>query len=83
MVKLLGYEHKPLKKNFVTSVTVDGRDLPLNHFMQETLANLMVGFMKALKDSDECPKKIEIKIKKLEKETVVDAHTYPTVTKGD
>lgn len=56
---------------------VNDRQLPLNHFMQETLANMMVGFLKTLKETDEPPRNIEIKIKKLPKKLEVDAHTYP------
>lgn len=52
--------------------------MPLNHFMQETLANLMVGFLKTLKEvGKEEPTSIEIKIKRLQKQVEVDAHTYP------
>jgi len=56
---------------------VNNRKLPLNHFVQETLANMMVGFLKTLKEAEESPKNIEIKIKKLSKQMEVDAHTYP------
>jgi hypothetical protein len=37
---------------------------------------MMIGFLKTLKEADEFPRDIEIKIKKLAKPTDVDAHTY-------
>jgi len=49
----------------------------LNHFVQETVANVMVGFSKTLKGSETSPQSIEVKIKKLRKQIEVDAHTYP------
>lgn len=66
-----------MKKNFETEMWLNDRKLPLNHFVQETLANMMVGFLKTLKETDEPPRSIEIKIKKLPKQMDVDAHTYP------
>ena len=69
--------HKIVKKNFETEMWLDGRKLPLNHFVQETIANVMVGFSKTLKGMDAAPEKIEVKIKKLAKTVEVDAHTYP------
>ena len=52
--------------------------LPLNYFMQETLANMMIGLLKTLKEAGkEEPVSIEVKIKRLPKEVEVDAHTYP------
>jgi len=56
---------------------VDGKKLPLNHMMQETIANVLTGFSKTLKGLDEAPMKVEVKIKKLDKQVNVDAHTYP------
>jgi len=38
---------------------------------------MMVGFLKTLKELDESPRSIEIKIRKLAKSMDVDAHTYP------
>jgi hypothetical protein len=73
----LGESHKIVKKNFDTEMWVDGQKLPLNHFVQETIANVMVGFSKTLKGMDAAPAKIEVKIKKLAKPVDVDAHTYP------
>jgi hypothetical protein len=46
--------------------------------MQETLANIMIGFLKTLKQAEgEAPTSMEIRIKKLPKQVEVDAHTYP------
>ncbi len=69
--------HRTVKKNFETQMWVDEQKLPLNHFVQETIANVMLGFSKTLKGLDSTPEKIEIKIKRLSKPTDVDAHTYP------
>jgi len=69
--------HRVLKKNFETEIWVNKRKLPLNHFVQETLANVMVGFLKTLKDLEDLPKNIEMKIKRLPEQIDVDAHTYP------
>ncbi len=70
-------KHRVLKKTFETEMYVNGRKLPLNHFVQETLANMMVGFLKTLKELEEQPKAIKIEIKQLPKPVEVDAHTYP------
>jgi hypothetical protein len=64
-------------KNFETEMLVDGKQLPLNHMMQETIGNIMTGFSKTLKGAEETPQKIEVIIKKLPKTVEVDAHTYP------
>jgi hypothetical protein len=37
----------------------------------------MVGFLRTLKETEELPGSIEIKINKLPKAVDVDAHTYP------
>jgi len=67
-----------LKKNFETEMRVNSVRLSLNYFVQETLANMMVGFLKTLKDvEEEAPMSIEIRIKKLPKQVEVDAHKYP------
>ncbi len=66
-----------MKKNFETEMSVNNRKLPLNHFVQETLANMMIGFLKTLKETGESPKRIELKIMKLPRPKDVDAHTYP------
>jgi hypothetical protein len=73
----LGESHKIVKKNFETEMWIDGHKVPLNHFVQETIANVMVGFSKTLKGLEASPEKIEVKIKKLSKPADVDAHTYP------
>jgi len=70
-------KHRVFKKNFETEIWVNNSKLPLNHFIQETLANMMTGLLKTLKELDEPPRTIDIKIKKLAKSTTVDAHTYP------
>jgi hypothetical protein len=76
-VVVLAKDHRIVKKNFETDMWVDGQKLPLNHFVQETIANVMLGFSKTLKGMDSAPEKIEVKIKKLAKPVEVDAHTYP------
>ena len=73
----MGESHRVVKKGFETELWVDGKQLPLNHMMQETLANVLVGFSKTLKGSDAAPKAVEVKVKKLPKPMDVDAHTYP------
>jgi hypothetical protein len=70
--------HRTFKKNFDTEMLVNGTKVPLNHFVQETVANMMIGLLKTLKEvKNEAPAKIDIKIKKLPKQVEVDAHTYP------
>jgi len=74
----LSSKHRTLKKNFETELRVDSIKLPLNHFVQEALANMMLGFLKTLKQVEgEPPTSMEIKIKRLPKPIDVDAHTYP------
>jgi hypothetical protein len=73
----LDSKHREFEKNFETEIKVDGEKIALNYFIQETLANIMVGFLKTLKQADEPEKIIEIKIKKLTKTRKVDSHTYP------
>lgn len=70
-------KHRTMKKSFETQMWVNGEKLPLNHFVQETLANTLTGFLQTLKDVREAPMSIEVKIKKLAKTSEVDAHTYP------
>ena len=70
-------EHRRIKKSFETEIRVNNVRLPLNHFVQETLANMMIGFVKTLKETEEAPTSMEIRIKKLPKQVEVDAHTYP------
>jgi len=73
----LNSKHREFKKNFETEIQVDGEKLALNHFIQETFANIVIGFLKTLKEVDENENIIQIKIKKLDKTSVVDSHTYP------
>jgi len=76
-VIILSSSRRVMRKNFETELLVNNRKLPLNHFVQETLANIIAGFLKTLKETEESPTNIEIKIKKLVKPMDVDAHTYP------
>ena len=69
--------HRVVKRGFETELWVDGKQLSLNNMMQETLANVLLGFSKTLKGSDEAPRTVEVKVKKLPKPVDVDAHTYP------
>ena len=66
-----------MKKSFETEMYVDGKKLPLNNFVQETIGNIMAGFSKTLKGLDEAPEMIEVKIKRLPTPSEVDAHVYP------
>ena len=69
-------DHRTFEKNFETEIQVNGKKIPVNHFIQETLANILIGFLKTLKKVDEPKNIIEIKIKKLGKSSVVNAHSY-------
>jgi len=69
-------KHREFQKNYTTQILFNGKTLQLNHFTQETLANMIIGFLKTLKDAEEPEKTIQIKIKKLAKTSLVDAHTY-------
>ena len=73
----MGESHNMVKKNFETEMWVNGEKLPLNHFVQETVANVLLGFSKTLKGLDSVPENVEVKIRKLSKPVKVDAHTYP------
>ncbi len=73
----MGESHRVVKKFFETEIWVDGKKLPLNNMMQETLANVVLGFSKTLKGTDVAPESVEVKVKKLTKPVSVDAHTYP------
>lgn len=66
-----------MKKSFETEMLVDGKKLPLNNFVQETIGNILAGFSKSLKGLDAAPELIEVKIKRLTKPDNVDAHVYP------
>ncbi len=69
--------HRAFKKNYLTEIWVDGSKLPLNNFMQETVANMMIGLMKGFKQMEQPPKTVEMKIKQIAKPKNVDAHSYP------
>lgn len=71
-----GY-HRKFDKNFQTEIKVNEKKLQLNHFIQETVANMILGLLKTLKEVDESEESIEIRIKKMKKTKTVDAHTYP------
>jgi hypothetical protein len=73
----LSAPHREFDKNFKTEIKVNGKTLPLNYFIQETVANMIVGLLKTLKEVDETEQLIEIKIKKMKETQSVDAHTYP------
>ena len=66
-----------MKKNFETEIWIDQNKVPLNHFVQETLANTIVGVIKTLKETEVTHENIEIKIKRLKEPKSVDAHTLP------
>ncbi len=70
-------KHRIMKKRFETEMSVDGNELPLNNFVQETIGNIMDGFSKSLKWLDTEPEVIEITIKRLKEPADVDAHIYP------
>ena len=74
---VLSAHHREFIKNFQTEIKVNGKQLPLNQFIQETVANIIVGLLKTLKEVDEKTESIEIKIKKMKETKTVDAHTYP------
>jgi len=73
----LSAHHREFDKNFQTEIKVNGKEIPLNHFIQETVANMIVGLLKTLKEVDELEKSIEIYIKWIKEPKTVDAHTYP------
>ena len=77
MKTVLSVDHKEVSRNYETKIWVDGKNLPLNNMMQETLANVVLGFSKTLKGTDFAPESVEVKVKKLAKPKSVDAHTYP------
>ncbi len=77
MVNFLEEKHRIMKKTFETKMFVDGKELPLNNFVQETIGNIMAGFSKSLKGIDAESELIEVKIKRLHQPVDVDAHIYP------
>jgi hypothetical protein len=74
---VLSENHRIIKKNFESELWVDGKQLPLNHMMQETLGNILTGFSKTLKGAETSAEKIEVKVKRLHQTVDADAHTYP------
>ena len=77
MVIVLAEIHRVVKKNFETELFVDGKKLPLNHMMQETLGNVVAGFAKTLKGASDDVERVEVKTKRLHQPIEVDAHKYP------
>jgi len=76
-VIVLEEKHRIMKKSFETKMVVDGKNVPLNNFVQETIGNIMAGFLKSLKWTESEPQIIEVKIKRLKTTADVDAHVYP------
>ncbi len=70
-------KHRIMKKTFETEMYIDGKKLPLNNFVQETIGNIMTGFSKSLKGLDTAPELMEVKIKRLAKPADVDMHVSP------
>lgn len=56
-------ENKVEKNNFEVEVWADGKSLPLNHMMQELIANVSLALSKSLKGLEKTPETFEIKIK--------------------
>ena len=73
---VLSKHHGKFEKSFQTDILVNGKRLSLNHFIQETVANLVVGLLKSLKEVDKTENLIEIRIEKMDKTKSVDAHKY-------
>jgi hypothetical protein len=74
----LNAKHRAFEKNFNTEMQVDGTNIPLNHFVQETVANMIIGLLKTLKEvKNKAPASINIRIKKLPKKVEVDATRTP------
>ena len=44
-----------MKKTFEVEINNDGRNLPLNNFVQETVGNTMASFFKSLKWMEQEP----------------------------
>ena len=67
-----------MKKSFETEMYIDGKKLPLNNFVQETIGNIMAGFSKSLKGLDVAPEMIEVKIRGLAKPSpLMWMHMFP------
>ena len=73
----MSIRHREFDKKYKTEIKINEKNLQLNHFIQETFANVILGFLKTLKEVDEPEETIEIKIEKMEEIKKVDAHTYP------
>jgi hypothetical protein len=65
-----------IKKNFETQMWIDGKQMLLNHQMQETLGNVLFGFSKSLKGQQNATEIIEVKTKHLHQTINVDAQAY-------
>jgi hypothetical protein len=76
-VIVLAEGHRIVKRDFETEMWIDGQKMTLNHFVQETIAKVVLGFSITLKGLDSAPEKIKVKISKLAKLIKVDAYTYP------
>jgi len=76
-VNFLEDKHRIMKKSFETEMYIDGKKVPLNNFVQETIGNIMAGFSKSLKGLDTTAETIEVKIRQLPAPSDVDAHVYP------
>ena len=63
-----------MKKNFKAEILINNDKLTLNHFIQEVVASMLIGLTRTLKEVDEVPRSIEIKIRKLDKPVDVNAH---------
>ena len=48
MVNFLENKHRIMKKTFEVEMMADGKNLPLNNFVQETIGNIMSGFQNRL-----------------------------------
>ena len=62
---LLGESLRIVYKSVEAEMWINGQKVPLKHFVQETIANIIRGFSKTLKGLKATPEKIELKIKKL------------------
>jgi len=72
----LDKKHRTIKKRYVTSLSVNGIELPLNNYLQETLANVIIAFTETLKHIDKAPNSIQITVEALDAVHEVDAHRY-------
>jgi hypothetical protein len=70
-------EHRLIKKTFEVQLWVDGKQVPLNHMMQEMLGNVLTGFAKTLEGVDVAMELVDVKIKRLHQPVEVDTCTCP------